>query len=105
MHKVRSDIVQYTLVVGNQQNAQVWTRERIHAFGHDLESVDVQARVGLVHQGDLRLKQSHLENLSSFLLAARETIIDCAVDKAVVHLEQAHFGLEQVAELFGGNAV
>ena len=66
-----------------------------------LERVDVQAGVGLVHEGDLWLEQGHLKNLGAFLLATREAVVDGAVDEAVVHFEQAHFLLQQLAELTG----
>ena len=67
-----------------------------------LERVDVQAGVGLVHQGDFWLKQGHLKNLGAFLLATGEAVVDGAVDEAVVYFEQAHFLLQQLAELTGG---
>src|SRR5947208_13943390 len=102
MHIVRSDVVQNTLVVGDEQDTQTWTFQRIDALRDYLECVDVQAGVGLVHESNFWLEQGHLEDLGALLLATGEAIIDRAVDKAVIYPEQAHLFLEQVAELRRG---
>jgi hypothetical protein len=46
--------------------------QRVHALGHDAQRVDVEARVGLVEDGQLRLEQRHLEDLVALLLAAEK---------------------------------
>ena len=102
MDEIRGDVVQHALVVRDEQDAQVRTGQSIDALGDNFEGVDIQAGVGLVHQSNFGLQQSHLQNLSAFLFAAGEAIVDRAVDKAIVDFEQAHLFLQQCAELSRG---
>ncbi len=44
-----------------------------------LQRVDVEAGVGLVEHGELRLEQLELEDLVALLLAAREALVDVAL--------------------------
>ena len=72
---------------------------RVDAVGDDLERVDVEARVGLVENRQLRLEQRHLEDLVALLLAAREPLVDRAAQHALVDVEQLRLLLDQLHEL------
>src|SRR3546814_6608185 len=45
---VRLDVVEQALVVGDHQEGAVGRAQRVDAFGHRLQRIDVQARIGLV---------------------------------------------------------
>ena len=62
----------------------------LHALGHDLQGVDVEAGVGLVEDGDLGLEDRHLEDLVALLLAAGEALVEVAVGEGRVHVEPLH---------------
>src|SRR5436190_15045830 len=101
MHIVRGNVVQYALVVGNEQNAKVRATQSIYTFGYYLECVDIQTGVCLVHKRDFWFEQGHLENLSTFLFATREAIVDGTVDEAIIYFEQPHLLLKEFTELTG----
>ena len=63
---------------------------RVDALGHDPQGVDVEARVGLVEDRELRLQHRHLEHLEALLLAAREAVVHVPGREAVLHLEERH---------------
>src|SRR5947209_7141619 len=104
MHEVGGDVVQHALIVGDEQNAQVGSGQSVDALRNDAQGVDVEAGVGFVHQGDLWLKQGHLQNLGAFLFATGEAVVDGAVNEAVIHFKELHFGLQQFAEFARRNA-
>ena len=91
--------------MGDEQDAQVWSSQGVHALRYNLEGINIQAGICLVHQRDFWFEQGHLENLGALFLAAGEAIVNRAVDKAVIYFEQAHLLLEQIAELSGRNAL
>ena len=64
--------------------------QRVDAVGDDPQRVDVEARVGLVEDGELRLEHRHLEDLVALLLAAGEALVDRAAQEALVHLDELH---------------
>src|SRR5258708_16963874 len=90
MHIVGGDVVQHALVVGNEQDTQAWSGERVHTIGYDLESIDIQAGVGLIHHCDLWFEQRHLENLGSLLFTSVEAVVHGPANYAFIHLDQAH---------------
>ena len=87
VHEVRLDVAQDARVVGDEQHAEpvAVLGTRFDALGDDLERVDVEAGVGLVEDGDLRLEQLHLEDLVALLLAAGEALVDVALGEVGVH--------------------
>src|SRR5437868_3352554 len=99
MDEVGGDVVEHALIVGDEQNTEIRTGQRVDTLGDYFEGVDIEARVGFIHDGNFRLKQGHLQNLGTLLLTTREAIIDRAVDKAVINLEQFHLLLQELAEL------
>src|SRR5690606_32575903 len=105
VHELRLDVAQDAGVVGDQQHAAVLPLPvAVHALGHDAQRVDVQAGVGLVQDGDLRLEQRQLQDLVALLLAAGEALVDAALGEGGVDLELAHrllHLLDPVAQLGG----
>ena len=81
------------LVVRDQDDAILGVLGGVDAGRHRLERVDVEARVGLVKDGELGAQQRHLKDLVALLLAAREAAVDVAPDEVVRH---AHLGRSRV---------
>src|SRR5690625_901260 len=84
VYKVRNDVVEDALVVGNHQDATVgFFLVGIDAVGNDTQCVNVQTRVGLIHDSELWLEQIKLHNLVALLLAAGETFVDGTSDEGL----------------------
>ena len=64
--------------------------EAVDALGDHAQGVDVQARVGLVQNGETRLQQFHLENFETLLLASGEAGVDIALSEGGVHAQVRH---------------
>jgi hypothetical protein len=58
------------LVVGDQEDADVWAGELVHPRRNVLQGIDVQSRVSLVHDRELGLEDGHLQDLVALLLPA-----------------------------------
>ena len=94
MHELRVDVAQDAGVVGDQQNPGVLGLGiAVDALADHAQSVDVKAGVGLVKDGDLRLKQAQLQDLVTLLLASGETLVDAALGELRIDLEVGHRGL------------
>src|SRR5690606_20201502 len=93
--EVRLDVAQDARVVRDEQDARVGLAvDAVHALGDDAQRVDVEARVGLVEHGELRLEELHLEDLVALLLAAGEALVDRALGERVVHAQALHGALD-----------
>ncbi|MCY1242958.1 hypothetical protein D9M72_559580 [compost metagenome] len=66
----------------------------VDAFGNDLQGVDVQAGVGFVQDGELRLEEFQLEDLHALLLAAGEAFVDVALREVRVDAQLLHGSLD-----------
>src|SRR5450759_3357481 len=99
--KVRNDVVQQALVVSYHDDGALWVAHGIDALGHDLQRVNVQARIGLVQDRQLRLQHGHLQDLVALFLAAREAFVHGAVHQLLVHVQQLQFLPEQGQEIDG----
>ena len=75
MNDIGHDIIQQALVVRDDDRRVIGTLELGHAGGHDSQRIDIEAAVGLVEHGELRLEHRHLENLVLLFLAAREPFV------------------------------
>ena len=60
VHVIRHDVAEQTLIMGDDQKTALGIAERVHAFRHHLQRVDVEAGIGFVQDRDARLKQGHL---------------------------------------------
>src|SRR5215208_3320799 len=91
MDEVRLDIAQNPGVVRDQQDATITlSREAVYTVGHDSQSVDVQAGVGLVQDRESWVQQFQLNDLVSLLLTARKTLVDAPSGEIGVHLHPIH---------------
>src|SRR5690606_3802863 len=95
VHEVRPDVAQDPGVVGDEQDAG-FTRlaHPVDRLADHLERVDVQPRVGLVEDGDLRLEQFQLHDLVPLLLAAGEALVDVALGEGRVDAQPLQGGLQ-----------
>jgi len=98
--EVRCDVVEDALVVRDHERTGVRSDELVDAVRHDPQGVDVEAGVGLVEHGDLRLQHRHLQDLDALLLAAREAVVQVSRRELPRHLQLLHRG-EQVGTELG----
>jgi len=75
--------------------------ELFDAVGDDLEGVDVEAGVGLVEDGELRLEHRHLEDLVALLLAAGEAFVDRALEERLVEFDHLDLLSHEREEVHG----
>src|SRR5215212_5999257 len=91
MDEVRLDVAQNPGVVRDQQDATIaLSREAVDTIGHNSQSVDVQAGVGLVQDRESWVQQLQLNDLVTLLLTARETLVDAPISEIGVHLHPIH---------------
>ena len=76
VYEVRHDVVQQTLIVGDENEGALRIAEGIDAVGDDLEGIDVEARVGLVKDRQPRFEDREVEYLVALFLAARKARVD-----------------------------
>jgi hypothetical protein len=102
---VRDDVVQEPLVVGDDERAEVVAAGGVDALRDHLEGVDVEAGVGLVEDRVARLEHQQLQDLGALLLAAREPLVQVALDDRLVPIERLHGALELAVELHDADLV
>ena len=71
----------------DQQTPRFGPEQAVDAFGHHAQRVDVQAGVGLVEHGDLRIEHRHLQDFGTLLLAAGETVVQVAPRKGLIDVQ------------------
>src|ERR1700722_8934469 len=81
MHEIGYDVIEQPLIVRDDQLRGVGALQFVDAGGDDLQRVDVEAGIGFVEDGELRLKDSHLEDFIALLFAAGETFVDGALEQ------------------------
>jgi hypothetical protein len=74
--------------VGDDDDGALRAPHRVDAVCHELECVDVQARIGFVEDRQPRFEHCHLKDLVALFLAAGEAFVDRAGEHARVDLEQ-----------------
>ena len=89
----------------DHQRAHVGADELVDAVRDDPERIDVEARVGLVEDGDARLQHRHLQDLDALLLAAGEPVVEVALGQLARHLQVLHRGEHVRAELLDRDRV
>ena len=62
----------------------------VDALRDDAQGVDVQAGVGLIEDGELRLQQAELQHLVALLLAAGEALVDGTLGEGRVDVQFLH---------------
>ena len=83
----------------DHQGAKIRAAHRVDAVGNDFQCVNVQSRVGFVHQCEARLEHQHLQDLIAFFLAARKALVEVAVDPALVPIQYGQRLLQFSVEL------
>src|SRR5699024_4710108 len=100
VYKVRNDVVEDALVVGNHQDATVgFFLVGIDAVGNDTQCVNVQTRVGLIHDSELWLEQIKLHNLVALLLATGEAFVDGTSNEGLIDMQTLTSFLKLVVPL------
>src|SRR5438067_776482 len=75
VHKIRNDVVEQTLIVGDDDRSLFRTVKFIDAFGDDPQRINVETRIGFIEHGKIRIQHGHLKNLVALFLAARESFV------------------------------
>ena len=86
----------------DQQDAEVALRLRQHtvdAVGDDFHRVDVQPRIGLIHDRDFRLQHRHLQDLEALLLTAGEAFVHVPGDDRRLNPQLVQLLLQELLEL------
>src|SRR5215207_297123 len=68
VHEVRHNVVEQTLVVGDDDDCAVRAPESVDTVRYDAERVDVEPGIGLVEDCQARFEHGHLEDLVALLL-------------------------------------
>ena len=76
--------------MGDDDHGPIRAALGVYPAGHDTQSVDIEAGVGLVQDGQRRFEDRHLQGFVALLLAAGEPLVDRAAHEAAVHLDQLH---------------
>jgi hypothetical protein len=95
---IRGDVVEDSLVVRDEQHPEVGPDELVDPRRHRLQRVDVESRIGLVENGDLRFENGQLERLHPLLLSAGEALVHVAANHVIVHADDAHLLREPLPE-------
>src|SRR5664280_563498 len=90
MDPIGHDVVEEPLMMGDDDHGPIGTSKRVHPTGDDPEGIDVEAGVGLVQDGELRLENRHLQDLVALLLTPGETLVDRPAHETPVHLNELH---------------
>jgi hypothetical protein len=101
VHKVRHHVIEQALVVGDHQERALGRAQRVHALRHLLQRVDIETRIGLVEDRQLRLEYGHLKDLVALFFAAGETFVDRAMQQFVRDLHHLELLAHQLEKLHG----
>ncbi len=85
----------------DHQQAQPRPHQLVHALGNNLQGINVQPRIGLVHHRDGRLEGQHLQNLHALFLAPGKSVVQKPVQESRVHFKVLHVGANRLEELRG----
>src|SRR5918998_5816234 len=101
VNPIRLDVPQDPLVVRDDDRAELRPTQLVDAASDDLQRVDVQARVGLVHDGESGIEHEHLQDLVPLLLPAREALVQIPLGELGVHPHNGHLLLQEPVHLHG----
>mmetsp|Transcript_28826 Transcript_28826/g.84495 ORF Transcript_28826/g.84495 Transcript_28826/m.84495 type:complete len:268 (-) Transcript_28826:148-951(-) len=103
VHVVRLDVVEEPLVVRDHDDSVIRPTVLVDTLRYFLQGVDVQPRVKLVEDGHGGLEKHHLQDLVALLLAAREALIDVAVEEVSLHGNRLKLLRDEGEELEGAH--
>ena len=101
MYRIGFDIVQQSLVVGNDHSTGFRSLEFIETIGHNAQGIYIQTGVRFVQNGKSRFQHRHLEYLVTLLFTATETFVHATVGQLVVQLHNGTLLAHQLQELAG----
>src|SRR5215470_320288 len=101
MDAVGLDVFEEPLIVRDEDDRALGVAQAVDAGRHHAERIDVEAAVGLVEDGELRLEHRHLEDLVALLLTAGEAHVDGALQQILTDLQQLELGAHDLEELAG----
>ena len=96
---VGDDVVEQALIVSDDDHGARRRAQGVDAVCDGLERVDVQPRVGLVQDGELRLEHRHLEDLVALLFAAGKALVDGTVQQPLLELDELDLLAHQLKEI------
>ena len=91
MHHVGHDVVEQPLVVRHHNGRFVRAVQGVDPVGNHAQCVDVEAGVGLVENGEPGFQDRQLQNFMAFFFSAGKALVDRAIEKFFVHLDQFEF--------------
>ena len=102
MHNIRFDIIEQTLVVGDDNRTGFGSLQFIYPFGHNTERIDIQSGIRFIENAQTRFQHCHLKNLVPFLLSTGETFVHRTVSELIVQFNNRTFLTHQFQEFTGG---
>jgi len=96
---VGSDVVEQTLVVGDEQDAQARVEHRVDALGHDPQRVDVEPGVRLIEDRKPRLEDRELQDFVALLFATGEAFVHGTVHHRIVPADRLQLLFEKLQEV------
>src|ERR687897_1096887 len=99
VYPIRLNVPEDPLVVRDDDRAELRLAQLVDAPGDDLQRVDVEPRVGLVHDSEPGIEHEHLQDLVPLLLAAGEALVQIPLGELGVHLHDRHLLLEELVHL------
>ena len=101
MDVIGRDLIEQTLIVGDQQRGVIRCGQLVHTASHDAQGIDVQAGIRFIEDGHHGVQQGHLENLIALLLSTGKPFIDAAFQEGGVHLDHLELLLNVVFKVEG----
>src|SRR5215211_3096678 len=98
---IRLDVPQNPLIVRDDYGRKLGAPQFVYALRHDLQGVDVEPGVRLVHDGERGLEHEHLQDLVPLFLATGEALVQIPLGELGVHLHDAHLLLQEPVHLHG----
>ena len=102
MHNIRLDIIEQTLIVGNNDCTCFRSFQLVHSFRNNTERINIQTGVCLVENAQTRFQHSHLKNLVPFLLTTGKAFIHRTVSQFIIQLHHRTSLTHQLQKLTGG---
>ena len=99
MDHIRNDIVQESLVVGDDDCRLLRSVKCVDAVGYNAQSIHIQSAVGLVKDGESRIEHGHLEYLVTLLLSSGEPYVYLSLCEFRLHLHKCHLLAKKLKEI------
>ena len=99
MDILRTNHLQQTVVMGDDNAGGFRGSQFVHAFSHNTHGIYIQTGIRLVEDAQLRFQHRHLENLITFLLTATESFIHRTVGKFGIQLHNLTFLTHQLEKI------